>query len=151
MTVYAPTDFVSITIPEDRGGCGHPHEAGETNELGHAIINCDKCEPLILATRHGFGASPSAVHLTTDEIAEAESAEAQAARARNRTWGDPQVLGDAIAGALARAVPAAAPSLAEQVAGLSDEQKAELRTLLGDEPTAPKKAAKKATPAAPAE
>lgn len=159
MTLYAPTDFVSITIPTDRGGCGQPHEAGETNEFGHAVINCDQCEPAILATRHGFGTSPTGVHLTTDEIAEAAASEAQAARARNRTWGDPQALGDALAKALTKAVPAPAPTLspAELVAGMSEEDKAALRALLGDTPAdstsgdptpQAKRAAKKAAPAA---
>lgn len=129
MTVYAPTDALSVTIPTDRGGCGLTHQVTDRK------VDCLACEPHIVGLRQGWAHTLEGVALTPDEIGEVERAEAQAKRQNQRTWADPAVLanviGDAMRDGLANGQqPAAAPSLLAQIAGLSGQERAALRELL---------------------
>ena len=125
--IYAPTDVRAITVP---AGCGVPHEAGYLAEGERWNLDCPACEPAIIAMRTGWAHTPAGVALTPDEIGVAEAEEQAAARHRNRTWGDPTAVGQALAQALTTASPAPAatapvPSLLEQIAALSlDERRA---------------------------
>jgi hypothetical protein len=74
MTVHAPTDIRSVTIPEHRGGCGQPHENPDLGDGEHLIIDCPACEPVLLAMKgHGYANDPLHVGLTCDERAAAEA------------------------------------------------------------------------------
>lgn len=134
MTVYAPSDVRSITVPTDRGGCGMPHElTGEPADGERFSVNCPACEPHIIAARIGWAHTPHGVHLTPDEIAQVEAEEARAKREQNRTWGSPEALGSAFAAAMSAKMgtPAAsAPTLMEQIAALSPEERAALGAML---------------------
>ena len=124
MTVYAPTDVRSINVS---GGCGTEHSAPDNHPNTPMSVDCDKCEPLILAANLGWANHPRGVALTPDEIAAAEDAERMAKVEQNRTWSSPQALRDALFGDR----PTTAPSLLDQVKSLSDEERAVLRTILG--------------------
>lgn len=134
MTVYAPSDVRSITIPADRGGCGKSHELiGELADGDRFAIDCPACEPHIIAARTGWAHTPHGVHLTPDEIAQVEAEEARAKREQNRTWGSPEALGSAFAAAMAAkmgAPSASAPTLMEQIVALSPEERAALGAML---------------------
>ncbi len=130
MTIYAPSDVRSILIPAERGGCGVPHEAGDLPPGEHHSVTCPQCEPHIAAMRTGWAHTLAGVHLIPDEIADAEAAEAAAARAQNRTWGDPNALGKAFREALGPAVTPAVPSLLEQIAALGAHERAALAAML---------------------
>jgi len=129
MTIYAPTDVRAITVP---AGCGVPHEAPALAEGAKWALNCPPCEGPIIAMRTGWAHTPAGVALTPDEIGVAEQEEASAARNRNRTWGDPTAVGQALAQALTTVSPAAAstPSLLEQIAALSADERRELGLML---------------------
>ena len=92
--IFAPTDTRSVTIPVDRGGCGHTHHVADR------AVECAMCEPHIIALRHGWAHTLDKVALTCDESAEVEAAEAQAKRQNQRTWADPSVLSNVIADAM---------------------------------------------------
>jgi hypothetical protein len=136
VTVYAPTDHTSITVHPENGGCGEEHKAGLLEEGELFRINCPACEPFILKMRTGWSATPEGVALTPDEIGEVEHAERDAKRQQNRTWGDPRLIGDAIAKAFGMGggqVPAAmveSPSLLAQIAALAPEERAALAGML---------------------
>lgn len=143
MTVWAPSDVRSITIPTHKGGCGQSHEAGELAPGEHFSVTCPGCEPAIIGLRHGWAYQESGVHLTPDEIGEVERQEADAKRQQNRTWGDPNAVGRALAEALAKNTPAGqSPNVLGLVAAMSPDERAALRELLGPAPVVP--------PAAPA-
>jgi hypothetical protein len=127
MTVYAPTDVQSITIPTDRGGCGQSHEAGELAPGRRFSIDCPACEPLIVGLRTGWAATPIGVHLTPDEIAEDEAAEALAIRERNRTWAQRGPAGG-------QDGPARTPSMLELFAAASADERAALAAMLNAQP-----------------
>ena len=128
MSVFLPTDHLSITVPVERGGCGEPHDGGPAGERGEVV--CEKCEPIILAMKTGAAVTPEGVALTPDEIAETERAERDADRRRNRTWGDPSSLAAEFAKITGSQAPAEAPSLLAQIAALSSEERAALTGML---------------------
>lgn len=132
MTVHAPSDVRAITVPAERGGCGTSHEAGELADGDRFSIDCPACEAVIAAMRTGWAQQPHAVALTPDEIGVAQAAESQAARARNRTWGDASELAKAFASAIqgGMSTPSAAPSLLEQVAAMSVQERAAFAAML---------------------
>ncbi len=127
MTVHAPTDVLSITIPTDRGGCGRSHELPDPAGGGPRTVDCPACEPHIIASRTGWAHDPIAVALTCDEIAQVEAAERDAKVEQNRTWSNPARLREALFG---NQPTAAAPSLLEQIAALSAEERAALAGML---------------------
>jgi hypothetical protein len=133
MTVYAPTDSRAITIPVERGGCGQPHEAGDLAEGARFVVDCPRCEPHIIGARLGWAHTPHGVALTPDEIASVEQDEARAKREQNRTWGSPDALAHTFAAAMAKQVSGgggSAPSLLEQIAALTGEERAALAAML---------------------
>lgn len=76
MTLIAPTDVQSISLPD---GCGKSHgiEAG-----AQLVIECGPCEAAMSAHKHlGWAATPEQVALTCDERAQAERDEASAQKA----------------------------------------------------------------------
>lgn len=120
MTVYAPSDHVSITVPD---GCGEPHLLTDERAL-----TCSVCEPLVLAMKTGWANTPEAVDRTPDERAADELAQKGAARERDRTFGDPHALAAVIRDAI---TPAERPlSLVEQIAALGPADRAALKALL---------------------
>jgi len=138
MTVYAPSDTRSISISPTRGGCGQPHTAGDLADGERFSVTCPACEPHIIAAATGWAHTPEGVHLTPDELAVVEADEARAKRERNRTWGDPQALGKAFAEvmgaqmAMPPAVSTTGPSLLEQIAALSPNEKRALSAMLAE-------------------
>lgn len=78
MTLHAPTDVRSITVP---GGCGHPHDAGDLADGERMSIDCPPCEAVIGKTPSmGWGTHPHHATLTCDERAEAARVADQAQR-----------------------------------------------------------------------
>lgn len=149
MTVYAPSDVQSITVPD---GCGQPHAAGDLAEGERFAVDCAACEPRILAMAgHGWASDPLQVAPTPDERRRFEALEANAKAQQAATWSNPQAIGNAVAAALGQQ---GAPSLLEQIKALSAEDRKALVGLLSDEPTKPEPepkppaAAKKTAPAA---
>lgn len=132
MTVYAPTDHTSITIPAERGGCGMEHKAGLLEPGEKFRINCPACEPFILKMRTGWAATPEGVSLTPDEIGEVERDERDAKRQQNRTWGDPSVFASEFAKAIGAGSRAQVetPTLLAQIASLAPEERAALAGML---------------------
>jgi hypothetical protein len=129
MTVIAPSDHTSIMIPTERGGCGRQHE----KDGDRLTVDCDLCEPVILneLRRHGWATTLSGVALTPDEIGEVESAERQAERQKNRTWGDPAVFAAALKDALGTSTATVeAPSLFQQIAALSPQERITLAEMM---------------------
>ena|SRR5262245_25329262 len=78
MTVYAPSDVRSITVP---AGCGQPHAAGDLADGERFTVDCPACEPKILGMRTGWAQAAGDVAKTPDEIAAAASEHAEAQRA----------------------------------------------------------------------
>lgn len=137
MTVHAPTDFTSITIPQERGGCGQSHEAEQTPEGQPSKITCEKCEPHIIAARLGFSHDPISVALTCDELGAVEAAERSASREQNKTMASllPMIRAQFLS--QQSAVPAVpAPSLLEQIQALGAEDRAALAAMLTPAPAA---------------
>jgi len=126
MTVYAPTDVRSISIP---GGCGHSHDAGDLAEGERLIVNCPPCEPGIMATRTGWAHTPEGVHLIPDEIARVEADKREADRSKNHTWGDPHALGRALAQGLAGQQASAAAGPDPEVQRQMDEMRQQIENL----------------------
>jgi hypothetical protein len=134
VTVHAPSDVRSISIPTHRGGCGLVHEAGDLPDGARFSVDCPSCEPAIIATRTGWAHTPEGVHLTPDEIGVADAEAAKAQRESNKTWANPAAMFAMFqkAGAQPAAVQAAAemPSLLAQIAALSPEERAALGAML---------------------
>lgn len=131
--IYAPTDVQSITVP---GGCGNPH--AKIDQDGVFTIECPTCEPLIIGLRLGWGYELHQVAPTCDEIAIAESQEKQAKRAQNQTWGNPNAIAESLVAALGGPKPSGETlTLLQQLALMSDEERAAIRAMLGDTPAAP--------------
>lgn len=163
MTMYAPSDVRSISIPD---GCGQPHEAGDLGGGGRMTLDCPPCEAsLQVRPTMGWATHEAAVHLTPDEIGENERAEKTAQRVGTHLLAS-QILGAASA-QQAQGVPQA---MLEQFAAMQAQIEA-LTAKLADqaapaapavpepepvaatpvEPAAPvKRAAKKAAPPASA-
>jgi hypothetical protein len=92
MTLYAPSDIHSITVPD---GCGSPHEAGDGWPGQRMTINCPACEAALGGNPHlGFATQEHAVKPTCDELAEQDRHEKAAAVAGNRRLAQWQVGGD---------------------------------------------------------
>lgn len=129
MTAWAPSDVLSITVPQ---GCGQPHEAGELAEGQRFGVECAECEAHILALEgHGWARDPLQVLQTPDERRQSEALETNARAQQASTWADPRAIGNAVAQALGVAQQQAAPSLLEQIKAMSGEDKAALAGLLG--------------------
>lgn len=142
MTMYAPTDFQSITVA---GGCGEPHQKADDLPAGERYsMNCPACEAVLTKERLGWAPTPEGVALTPDEIGEVERAEDAAKRATNRTWSDPANLAEMFAGVVKGASAAGeGKSLLAQIADLNPDERAALRAMLNatDAPTEPAAAA----------
>jgi len=134
MTVYAPTDVRSINVS---GGCGEHTAPADLPEGESMTVDCQVCEPLILATRLGWSQEQHGVELTPDERRRYEAAQQEAATKQALTWSDPAKLGESLraAGLAFAAMPAAAPSLLDQLKALTAEEKDAVRDLLGPAPT----------------
>jgi hypothetical protein len=129
MTLHAPTDVRSISIPTDRGGCGEPHKlAGDPAEGEHLTVDCGPCEAVISTMGHGWAADPLQVALTPDERARFDALSDQAKTRQASTWADPQAIGNAVAQALATA--GGQGSLLDQIRAMPDEHRAMLAALL---------------------
>ena len=127
MTVYAPSDVQSVTVPH---GCGTTHtRPDELHDDERFGIDCEQCEPLILAQRHGWANNPLHVEMTPDERAAYEALDAKAKAQQAMTWSDPNAIGEAVAKALgAQAAPPG--NLLAQIRALSDDDKQALAGLL---------------------
>lgn len=71
MTVYAPSDFASVTVPADeRGGCGQPHFR-DTGPDGYPVqpwaLTCPGCETYLLVTDGRWVKDPMDIPPTFDE------------------------------------------------------------------------------------
>jgi hypothetical protein len=111
------SDFASVRVPKDRGGCGDQHEA-KTDDRGRKYVACEQCAPYLMANHYSFAGAPGDVPATPDERAAQAAAESDARMSQS--------------GLLTTLAARMAPqrSLADEVAGMSDEQRAELRALL---------------------
>ena len=126
MTMHAPSDVRVISISQDNGGCGVPHELAE----GKRSIDCPPCEQWLQKTPSlGWANHPGGVALTCDEIAENERAEKKAQAAGWRNLAGQMAL--AAGAAPAQAQP---QSLVEQILALDPAQKQALLVLLGASP-----------------
>ena len=128
MTMYAPSDVFSITVPD---GCNNPHQAGEGWPAVRMRIDCPMCElALTSPTRQKLGWAPAAAKVkpTCDEIAQREADEDSAKRAGVEHLN---------ALSLGMSVGGGGGSLVEQILRLSPEERAALRVLLGETPTEP--------------
>lgn len=134
MTVHAPTGHGSVTIPVSKGGCGEPH--AKADDEPRLSVDCPLCEPAIMKMAgHGWAYTPEGVHLNPDERREVEQQENAARRAQARTLGDPvalsKVFAESMRDALGTGQGAPAPTLLEQIAALSAEDRAALKAMLG--------------------
>lgn len=129
MTVYAPSDVRSISVPTHRGGCGLVHDAGDLADGQRFAVDCPGCEPAIIATRTGWAHTPEGVCLTPDEIGVADAEAAKAQRESNRTWANPAAM-FALMKSAGSQPPAEVPSLLAQIAALSPEERAVLGAML---------------------
>jgi hypothetical protein len=111
----------AVAVPTSRGGCGVSHEIG-LDDAGRPCITCDTCVPILVGGVYGWGATPHAVPLTPDELAQRELAkrDVEASQA---------VLMNAMVhdwmGKLSQQAPAAiapAPSVADVLAKASPEE-----------------------------
>lgn len=126
MSVFAPSDVRSVTIPN---GCGDPHEAADLPEGERWSVDCPACEPHIMADLYGWAYEPGKVAPTTDERAEIERAEKDAKRANNATWSNPAAMAAMLAQAMQPA-QAEAPTLLSQIASLSADDRRALVAML---------------------
>jgi hypothetical protein len=69
MTIYSPRGSGAITVPGERGGCGQTHAETDGERL---VVDCPRCEPVIMSLGLGYGASPQSAALTPDEEAALE-------------------------------------------------------------------------------
>jgi len=136
MTLYAPSDVRAILVPQERGGCGQPHEAGTLAEGEHFAITCPECEAHVNTLGHGWAPDPLQVAMTPDERAQFEALSKQAQARQATTWADPDAIGKAVATALG--VQAQPTSLLDQLRALSPDDKAALAGILGLTPPAEK-------------
>jgi hypothetical protein len=130
----------TISISKALGGCGESHEV-QTDDRGHPYYECDRCAPALIGHCYGFAAHPGGVPLTPDELADREAAERDAKASQSFIL---QSMTDAFVKNLAAGAPLAIPqpkSLADQVAGMSEDDKAALRELLGG-PAKPSKSSR---------
>ncbi len=86
MTVHAPSDVRSITVPEHFGGCGAEHSAGELEPGQRMSIDCPPCELALTSpplSAHGWSSREDGVALTPDErqLLESQEKEGSAATA----------------------------------------------------------------------
>lgn len=127
----------SISISKALGGCGDTHQA-QVDDRGRVFYECDLCAPAAVGGCYGFSASPAGVPLTPDEVGDRELAKRDAEAAQSVILSS---MTDAFVRNLAAGAPLVAPppakSLAEQVAGMSEGEKAELAKLLGAEAAKP--------------
>lgn len=124
MTVYAPSDFQSINLPD---GCGQTHLRQSESEFS---VTCAACEPVILALKGwGWAGTPDKVALTADEREELEIAEKQG-EAAIRIY-TKEMAEQFAQGVRNKSAEAKAPSLLEQLASASPEEVAALRKVLG--------------------
>lgn len=125
MTMFAPTDVQSVTIPR---GCNQTHLAPGNGEP--FALNCPLCEiALAEIPSLGWAAAQSGVKPTCDEVAAAERAERDAKKAGVGAL-NALALGQLGAGGGGR-------TLVEQILALSPTERAALRVLLGGDADAP--------------
>src|ERR1700729_1685021 len=74
---YAMSDFASVRVPDDSGGCGDQHEA-KTDDRGRKYVECAQCAPYLVANHYSFAGAPQDVPQTPDERAALEVAESDA-------------------------------------------------------------------------
>jgi hypothetical protein len=121
------------------GGCGVPfgHEIQLTDE-GRPYIDCDICAPILVGGHYGWAASPAAVPLTPDELAERELAE------RDGVAMQRIVLKSVTDSLVSQAT--ASKGLLGQIKSLSASDRAELLAVLqgGEDAARPRTAARKA-------
>jgi hypothetical protein len=127
MTMYAPSDVKSIHLPD---GCGDSHHRGDEPGL---VVSCPPCETALgKHPKLGWAHNPDAVALTPDERAQAARDDEKAQRAGVRR------LAQWAAGGPETPTVGPAVSLVEQIARMTPQEKAALRTLLGtDQPPPP--------------
>ena len=86
MTMYPPSNWVETTVPEDSGGCGHPHRRPYVNGAPvHPYgLDCPPCEDYI---RQHMGdqwsATVAEIPETYDEIKSRENFEKRGAKDRD--------------------------------------------------------------------
>lgn len=133
------TAAAHIRLPAHRGGCGNEHEV-QVDDRGHAFIDCARCGPGMVATHYGWSASPGGVPLTPDQIAANDLAKRDAEVGQNammRAMTDSFVKAVQGGGFTFPGIPGPVPqkSLVEQIAEMSDGDKAALAAMLA--PAAP--------------
>lgn len=86
MTVHAPSDVRSVTVPEHFGGCGVEHSAGDLEPGQRMSLDCGPCELALTSpplNAHGWSSREDGVALTPDErlLLESQEKEGSAATA----------------------------------------------------------------------
>jgi hypothetical protein len=126
-----------LSLSPALGGCGAQHEA-LVDDRGRVYYECDRCAPAAIAHLYGFAATPHGVPLTPDEIADRELAEREATSNQNtlmRTMTESFVKAIQSGGMLPGAPKP--KTLAEQLAELSEEERAQVAAMLAPKPAAP--------------
>ncbi len=123
-----------VRLPAHRGGCGQEHEV-QSDDRGHAFIDCDQCGPALVGGHYGWAATPGGVPLTPDEIGERDLAKRDAEAGQNsmmRAMTDSFVRAVQGGGFTFPGTTAPAPqrSLVEQIAEMSAADKAALAAML---------------------
>lgn len=147
----------TVSVPEDKGGCGHEHHI-KVNDDQRPYIDCPVCAAYLPGHVYGWSNTPNGVPLTPDEQGEVEISKRDGEtsyRLAMKAMGD--AVGQIVQGGRSANQPAAAPSLAEQLAALSPAEKAQIAEMLAPAPAikaeasagvpAPEKPAPAKTPA----
>jgi hypothetical protein len=127
----------AVCVPTHRGGCGVPHEASKHAD-GRWVIKCDACAPSLIAHTYGFSSDAAGVPQTPDEIRmddlaqrDAKAAQATVMSAMTEAFVRAIQSGSMTFPGGAPAIEAPAqPSLLEQIAAMTPEEKGKLASLL---------------------
>lgn len=143
MSDLAPGELIeagTVSVPPDRGGCGQQHHI-KVNPDHRPYIDCPACAEYMVGNHYGWANTPHGVPLTPDEQGEVEISKRDGEtsyRLAMRAMGD--AVGQIVQGNRAAITQAADPgaaatTLKAQLAGLSADERAELRAMLaGEEP-----------------
>lgn len=121
----------AVSVAQHAGGCGQQHKV-QVDDQHRAYVACDECAPVLMGMPGaGWAATPNGVALTPDELGERELAERDGV-AMQRIW-QKSLMEDFLTRQRedkAGRSPGGAPSLVEQLAALSPEDKAAVAQML---------------------
>lgn len=125
----------AVCVPTHRGGCGTPHEVFLTDDK-RGVIECDRCAPVLVGGTYGWSSDAAGVPQTPDELRandlaarDAKTNEATVMSAMTQAF--VEAIKNGGFGAVGAPEPVKQPSLVEQIASMSAEDRAQLAGLLG--------------------